>query len=122
MCDAVQTFNFWLKHPSVRNCPPSATIFDILDTLMSTSEFPSEDGYESSSEEEGGFEEEHLEDAVMDSTGPLTTDAHASHDRSVPRRRRASESYMPRRISRIEMSIPMPHSGKTFRVNSMSIC
>ena len=121
MCDAAQTFNFWLKHPSVRNCPPSATIFDILDTLMSTSEFPSEDGYESHSipsEDRGDFEEEHLEEDLMDSMDPLKTDARASHDRSVPRRRRASESYMPRRISRIEMQSPMPHSGNTFGINS----
>ena len=126
MCDAVQTFHFWLKHPSVRNLPPSATIFDILDTLMSTSEFPSEDGYKSHSipsENRGDFEEEHPEDAAMESMGPLTrtSDVHAPSDRSVPRRRRASESYMPRRISRVEMSIPMPHSGKTFRVNSMNM-
>ena len=121
MCDPVQSsFYFWLKHPSVRELPPSATIFDILDTLMSTSGSPSEDGYESHSipsEDRGDFEEHPKEDA-MDSMDPLKTDARASPDRSVPRRRRASESYMPRRISRIEMQSPMPHSGKTFSINS----
>ena len=92
---------------------------------MLTPESPSENGYESPtspSEDQQDFEEERSEEDVVDSVGPLKTDAHASPNKSVPRRRRASESCMPRRISRVEMSIPMPYSGKTFRVNSMNMC
>lgn len=119
MCDPVQTFSFWLKHPSVRNRPPSATIFDILDTLISMSVFKSEDGYyqlpPDSLEDRENLGEEYLEEEARDTIGPLRTDAHSPSDRTVPPRRCASTSLMPRRVSREETPPPMAYSGTSLK-------